>query len=153
MPQSLLCPQSFAQNEHVIYAQIYVDWTIKWMNGDKRCHTMKKKDRKDTLNRVCLIPFFLSKKVLFVFRNSDASEARRMFWRERFVGVRHRTTLTLHVPPTLRQKRATLGSTWQMPQHLLVDKNYLFLFLEELKAEYVFHRTIVRVNTKRTRVE
>jgi len=32
------------------------------MNGDKRCHTMKKKDKKDTLNRVCLIPFFLSKR-------------------------------------------------------------------------------------------
>lgn len=41
-----------------------------------------------------------------------------------------------------------------MHQHLLIDTNYyLFLFLEELKAEYMFHRTIIRVSTKRTRVE
>lgn len=64
------------------------------MHGDARRHAMKKKDKKDTLNRVCLIPFFSFKKVLFVFRNSDGSEARRMFRRERFVGVRHRATLT-----------------------------------------------------------
>lgn len=117
----------------------------------------ERKTKKYILKRVCLILFFFFpfKKVLFIFRNNDASDARRMSWSERFVGVRHgKPWLLLYVPPTPRRKRATLGCTRQMHQHLLIDTNYyLFLFLEELKAEYMFHRTIIRVSTKRTRVE